>query len=400
MVRQTVVVGEATTGRRLMGLQVVDCSWSTAAGADDSIQVSIPLASSYYQRLASTGDEFTEEFLEYFGIPLWVPTGKPLRDALAVTEPKRTFMAVLADDRVVAHGLIEGREWTEGAEVLRVSARGYGGSVLANRLVIPASIPGRVQDATLDFTNLSLGTIVKRLIEETLARAGGTLPIVLPADVAGTSERHYPGFELGRVWERVQQISKVIDGPEVALEPRLTDDRMGIELVLRTGTPTEPALFQAGQDWGIDMSVPRGDLGGLTVSEDGSAVVNTAWASGSGMDTALMLSSTSDDTAFDVGYPLLESVRSYSSVEVQATLDSHAEADVTENSRPWVTWKLRIPVDGRLGQYRNGDWWSVRVGRDHPYLEAGVYRARMASHNGQVGGEMVDVTLVPTQVGS
>jgi len=262
------------------------------------------------------------------------------------------------------------------------------------------SISGRVQDASLDYAGLSLGTIIKRLIQETLARPNGSLPITLPPDEAGTSERHYLGFELGKVWERVQQISKVLDGPEVALEPRLTADRMGVELALRTGTVADSTLHQMGQDWSVDMSVPRGNLAGLTVTEDGSAVVNLAWASGSGMDTALMLASAPDASAASVGYPLLESVRSYSDVTVQATLDSHASADVTENARPWVPWKMRIPVDVRLGQYRNGDYWSVRIGRNHPYLDQGTYRARMASHSGQVGGEMVEVTLVPTRVGS
>lgn len=392
MVRQTVVVGEVTTGRRLMALQVLDGgTWATGAGADDTIEVSIPLASSYYERLAPTTVD---------GIPMWVPTGTPLRDILTVTEPKRAFLAVLADDRVVAHGVIEGREWTEGAGTVSLSARGVGGSVLSKRVVIPASVVGRVQDASLDFVGMSLGTIVKRLVQETLAQPGGSLPIVLGPDIAGTNERHYPGYELGSVWERVGQLSKVIGGPEVALEPRLTPDHMGIELVLRTGTPTDPTLHQSGDDWWIDISVPRGDLGGLTVTEDGSAVVNRAWASGTGMSTAVLLSDAVDPTAAAAGYPLLESVRSYSDVSVQATLDAHAAADIAENARPWVTWKLRVPVDERLGQYRNGDHWSVRIGRNHPYLERGTYRARMASHTGQVGGEMVDITLVPTRVGS
>jgi hypothetical protein len=397
MVRQTVVVGEVTTGRRLMALEVLDGSWSTGAGTDDTVQATIPLASAYYRRLRSIGDEFTEEFEDVFGIPRWVPSDTPLRDVLAVTEPKRAFMALLADDRVVAHGVIESRQWDEDAQTLSVSARGLSGSVLSKRLAIPAVVPGRVQDASLDFTGLSLGTIVKRHIEESLARPGGSLPIILPADVVGTDERHYPGYELGYLWDRVQQISKVAGGPEVALEPRMMADLMGVELALRTGTPE---LFQSGQDWWVDMSVPRGTLGGLTVTEDGSAIVNRAWASGTGMASALMVSSATDATASAAGYPLLETVRPYSEISVQEMLDSHAAADVAANARPWVTWKMRIPVDERLGQYRNGDYWSVRIGQNHPYLDRGVYRARMASHTGQIGGEMVDITLVPTQVGA
>jgi hypothetical protein len=61
---------------------------------------------------------------------------------------------------------------------------------------------------------------------------------------------------------------------------------------------------------------------------------------------------------------------------------------------------LRIPVDDRLGQMRVGDWWSIRVGAGHPFLTKGVYRSRMADHSGKIGEQMIDVTLVPTRVGS
>jgi hypothetical protein len=322
-----------------------------------------------------------------------------MRDVLTATEPVRAFIAVLAGSRVICAGPIIGRTWDE--DNAKLTLRGTGESwLMTRRRAIPASIPGRVQDATLGYTGLSYGTIQKRLVQESLARPNGSLPIVLPADEAGTVERHYEGFELAEVWQRVSELSAVFGGPEVAFEPRLTTDLMGVEHVMRTGTTADPVLHQTGQDWIVDLGAPHGNVGGLKVVEDGSAVTNLAWATGDGMDTALMLSASPDASAPSAGYPLLESVRSYSSVKVQGTLDGHAQSDVAGNARPWRTWSLRVQADERLGQYRNGDWWTVRVPRGHLFLEPGSYRSRMASHKGSIGSQWVDIELVPMEVTS
>lgn len=390
MVVMSVLVGESVTGRRLMSLPVSECTWSVSAGDFGSMSATIPLSASDYQSLVP-------QVLS--GVTVWSPSGTGMRDIGVVTEPVRTFMAVLADDRVIVAGPIVTREWSEDGRSLTIAGLGQGWA-LSRRIAIPATYAGRVQDASLDYTGLSLGTIVKRLVQATIAQTGGALPIVLPADEAGASERHYLGFELGSTWDRISQISKVIDGPEVALDPRLTADRMGIEHVLRTGTLADPTLHQAGQDWYVDMSVPRGDLGGLTVKEDASSITSRAWATGKGSETALLISVASDPTAAAAGYILTESVRSYSEVSEQATLDAHAAADVDANRRPWQTWTLKIPVDERLGQYRNGDWWSVRVGSSHPYLASGLYRSTMTSHSGSLADSMVSIALVPTMEGA
>lgn len=389
MVTQTVIVGDLTTGRRLMALPVSSASWATAAGDHGSIAVTLPLTASDFQTMSPVAVAGGVE---------WRRTSTPMRDVRTVTEPLRAFIAILADDRVIAAGPIIGRRWAD--DGTRLDIRGIGMSwIFTRRRVIPASYTGRVQDASLDYTSLSLGTIQKRLVQVALARPNGTLPIVLPADEAGAHERHYLGFELGEMWDRIDQLSKVLNGPEVAFQPRLTTDRLGVEWVMRTGTNADPLLHQTGMDWTIDLSVPRGVLGGLTVDEDGQAITNLGWATGSGMDTALLIGSATDATAAVAGYPLLESVRSYGSVTAQGTLQGHAASDVDANRRPWQTWSMRVMVDDRLGQYRNGDWWSVRIGRNHPYLDEGVYRSRMASHRGSITADWVDITLVPTMGG-
>ncbi len=410
-VRYSVLVGELRTGRRLVALPYVSGSWSIAAGSAGDITVRLPLLAADFRRLDAqiTGGLWpgadvypSEETFPRAVVTRWVPGSKPRRDIKAATEPTRTFMAVLADDRVIAAGPIWSQQWDQDAGTLELKALGLA-SLWDHRLVLNHLVnvqqAGAVASSVLSYSGLSLGTIAKRLVQEAQAHTGGTVPVVFPDDEAGTNERTYPGYELATVGQRLSELSEVEGGPEIEFQPRLTSDRTGVEWVMRVGTTAAPQLVQAGLDWMVDTSVPRGNLGGLSVNVDATAVANRAFAKGSGSDEATLISRPgTDSTQWAAGYPLLEAASSYSSVIEQATIDAHATKDVDTNNRPWQTWRLRVPVDSRVGAARPGDWWKVRVGDDHVFLDAGMYRSRMASMSGDLGSEFCDVDLVPTEV--
>lgn len=410
-VRYSVIVGELRTGQRLLALPYVSGSWSIAAGSADDITVRLPLIASDFRRLDAriTGGLWpgsdvypSEETFPHAVVTRWVPGPTPRRDIKAATEPTRTFLAVLADDRVVAAGPIWSQQWDQDSGTLELKALGLA-SLWDHRLVLNhltnTTTPGAVAASSLSYSGLSLGTIAKRLVQEAQAHTGGTVPVVFPDDESGTSERTYPGYELATVGQRLQELSEVEGGPEIEFAPRLTADRTGVEWVMRVGTTASPQLVQPGMDWMVDTSVPRGALGGLSVNVDATSVANRAFAKGTGSDEATLISRPGTAPAqWSGGYPLLESVGTYSSVLEQTTLDAHAAADLETNDRPWQTWRLRVPADRRAGAARPGDWWQVRVGDDHVFLEAGLYRSRMASMSGDLGSEFCNVELVPTEV--
>lgn len=409
-VRYSALVGELRTGRRLVALPYSGGSWSIAAGSAGDITVKLPLQAAEYQRLTPvlTGGLWpgpdvwpSETTFPQSVVTRWVPGSSPRKDIKGATEPTRTFLAILADDRVIEAGPIWSRTETDDG-ALEIKALGLR-SLWDHRLVLNPltnmQSPGAVAASVLSYSGVSLGTVAKRLVQEAQAHTGGTLPVVLPADEAGTAERTYPGYELASVGQRLSELSEVEGGPEIDFVPRLTGDRTGIEWVMRVGTTAQPQLVQAGLDWMVDTSVVRGSLGGLSVTEDASNVANRAFAKGSGTDTATLISRAAvDSTQLDAGYPLLESAGSYSSVLEQGTIDAHAAGDLAANNRPWQTWKLKVPVDSRVGAARPGDWWSIRVGEGRVLVEPGMYRSRMASMSGSLDSDFVDVSLVPTEV--
>lgn len=409
-VRYSVLVGELRTGRRLVALPYSGGSWSISAGGAGAITVKVPTKAADLMRLEPRvsgglwpGPDVwpSETTFPREVVTRWVPGSSPRRDLKGATEPTRTFLAVLAGDRVVEAGPIWSR--SEGDDgTLEIRALGLR-SLWDHRLVLnhlaSVTTPGAVAASSLSYSGMSLGTIAKRLVQEALAHTGGSLPVVFQADEAGSSVRTYPGFELASVGQRLQELSQVQGGPELDFQPRLTSDRTGVEWVMRTGTTAQPWLAQTGMDWMVDTTVPRGALGGLSVVEDASKVATRAWAKGSGTDEATLISRPAVATdRLDAGFPLLESAESYSSVVEQATVDAHAAGDLAANDRPMQTWKVRVAVDSRVGAARPGDWWSIRVGDGRVLVDAGLYRSRMASMSGDLASEFVDVSLDPTEV--
>lgn len=367
----SVMAGELRTGKILATLAATESSWSTALNDAGPVDATVRLR-----------DMAT----------------KPRRDLLSYLEPTRCFLAVVADgNQVLEAGPIWKHSYDDKTGALKVGASGLL-SLFDHRKVVRVLAAGeRVQDTTVTYTGLSLGTIAKRLIELAMSHAGGSLPIVLPPDEAGTAERTYPGYELGWTGDRIQQLVEVDGGPDIALQPRMNPDRTHIEWVLRTGTTAAPLLTQTGDDWQWDRGVPRGGLTAISVEVDATRTGARSWAIGSGTETALMLATVEDPTPLSAGYPLLEVEASHTSVLEQPTLDAHATALADISRRPWQTWSVGVSADQQpqLGTYRPGDWSTVHVPDDHAYLSPGPYRTRILAVSGDLTAK-VSLKLAPT----
>ncbi|MHB1063525.1 MAG: hypothetical protein ACYC1Z_03365 [Georgenia sp.] len=362
------IAGELRTGRILATVPASSGPWS--------------------QVLNSAGDVSAK-------VPLWDLGKADRRDLLATLETTRCFLGVQVGDRVIEAGPI----WTHDLDTDgNLAVKGLGlWSLWDHRLVIP--VVGEVRQGQQAWSGLSLGTIAKRLVQEALKHAGGSLPVVFPADETGIHERTYPGYEVAQVGQRLSQLVEVEGGPDLAFEPRLTSDRQAVEWVMRTGTAADPLLHQTGADHQWDTSAVRGSVGNVTASVDGTARVNRALTIGDGFETATLIGVATDTAQLDRGYPLLESVVNRSTVLKQSTLDAHSRASVDQGSVPWTTWKLRVAADEdpRLGEYRPGDWAAIEIPEDHVYLRGGSYRARLGKVSGDADDEFVDLALLPTK---
>lgn len=420
---RSILVGEVRTGRRITQIPVSDADWSTVHRGAGEIGIDIPLDAEDFRVLerrwfsprlfGHPGEFVSPDTYTSAAVPLWRP-GQGMRpELLAALEPVRCFLAVVEDDHVLEAGPIWTWEYPYGG-VLRVKALGMW-SLLDRRNVVDGDAAIAWATWAQTYSGLSLGTIAKRLVQLTEAQDGGELPIVLPDDEAGEHERTYRGYELATVRSRIEQLMGVIDGPDIAFVPRFTEDRLGIEWVMRVG---DPLLTQDGDDHVWDSRVPRSPIGGLSVGRDGSKVATRSWGTGSGMDEALLMARRGPANLGmtdlrDVGFPLTEVSEAHTSVEDQLTLNRWADGNLRAGSRPWQTWsadviarpKAALPdgtvIDAgpQLGQYRPGDWARIWVPKSHPLLgmllPEGFHRARIMSVSGGMG-DHVRLTFAPT----
>lgn len=367
IVTVSIMCGELRSGRRLTEVPVTTASWDVKHNAAGTIEATIPL-----------GDA---------GV-------RARRELVASLDPTRCFLAAVTDDdRVLEAGPIWSHSYDAHKQTLTVRAAGLE-SLFSYRKLIQVLLPGDVpQEQVYTYTS-SLGTIAKRLIQMAMGHYGGSLPIVLPADEPGTNLRTYYGYELAWIADRLKQLREVMGGPDMAFEPRLSADRLGIEWVMRHGSTADPLLHQAGDDWVWDARVPQSAVTGLSVARDGAGMAMRSWATGSGQQTALLMAMQENLDRLDDGYPLLETDSAHSSVETLSVLGAHAQAGLEAAARPWQTWSFsaRPDVDPKLGAYRPGDWAKVWVPEDHLYLSSllgeGFYRTRILGFSGGLTGSV------------
>lgn len=377
---QTVMCGQLTTGRRLTQLPVLSAPWSVGLNAAGTIEATIKL-----------DDERV----------------RARKELLLALEPARSFLAVLAGDDVIEAGPIWSHSYNATKRILTVRAGGMA-SIFDRRVVMKILAEGENPATTSVTYTGSFADIARKLLRLALSHVGGGLPIIVGVDEGGTQTRTYAGHELGLVGERLRQLTGVIGGPDIALQPRLSDDRQGIVWELRTGTALDPLLHQPGSstswgdaDWIWDSRAPRSGIRSLDITRDAGRLAYRSWATGQGMGEALLMAMADDPERLAHGYPLLESTSAHQTVETPWVLDMHATSDLISHMRPWTTWSLSARTDRtpRLGSYRAGDWAKIWVPDDHlylsQYLQADFYRTRIVGFSGGLG-TAVKIDLAPT----
>ena len=336
------------------------------------------------------------------GLSAKIPIGAISKDELrAVLDYWRLSIGIAWGDHIWQCGPVVTYRFTdvEGPPVLDVGAAGIWGLFSQKRVIANPAWTGvnlAAEDADVNLTNLSLHTIAKRLVQNDLTR-NGSIPIVLPSDIAGSQERAYPGYDLAYVGERLSNLTQVINGPEIEFRPEYTDDsRTYMQWRMRIGNPRLGNLGLP-HSWDYGRALSHVDEDG-----DGSNMQFASWVRGNGMERGLLIGHYTDETLVDLGWPMLESVDgSHTSAVDQNTLDGWAQANVETYRNGMNTWAARVRIDGTDGRDRRTGSPAldiVSVGdnavfnmSDHRWIPDGAYGQRILSISS--GGDLVTAQL-------
>lgn len=224
----------------------------------------------------------------------------------------------------------------------------------------------------LAFTGLSLGTIIKRLVQERAKWVGNELPIVYEADRPGTREyTRHEAIDGKPLLEALDQIGERSDGVEWALFPEI-DAFDNITYRLVTGEDDTQIIVGADHlTWNIGGPLP--DVRGLEPNDlVGEVATDAIFHAGKG-DDKVLLARSSDPTLVDQGWPRLEVWdSSHSSVTQQSTLQAWADGRVTGVAqRP----QLEVRAERAFG-LRYGDVAEL-ASQGHWYWADGVVKRRV-----------------------
>lgn len=225
--------------------------------------------------------------------------------------PGRKLLVAEHNDKIIYAGFINDHDYDRDSLELSVSHADIWWRL--ERLKVLGDRSDAAARQKLDFKNLSLGTLAKRMVQAGINGLPANkyhLPIVFPPDTAGTESRTVFGYEMASVASKLTELIETEDGPNIDFQPRWTAD-FGIEWVMRIGD-----LATKKWEWNFDAASPGAF--GLKVKTNVDNVANKVYGLGEGSEVDSHLFVT-DDLATST-FPALERVDSFSDARTPAEL--------------------------------------------------------------------------------
>jgi hypothetical protein len=309
-------------------------------------------------------------------------------DFHAFTEPARYSWIVAYNDMAVQAGPVWTYAFKEDSRTLSVAGSGLGGLFGRRVLRNPAGNAATVADVSNDltYTGLTLASILVELVSDNASQFGYALPLDWPALTPGSAQRTFAGAELANVWDRLTELSQVINGPEFEFAPVLSAGGSRIRWQLVTGSPLlGDSASTSVWDYGAALSA-------IDIDVNGSASpVTRVWAKGAGQDAATLTGFAENADLIGVGYPGLDYVDSAHTSDTNPDdLTGYAQADAADFRTPDEKWACTVRIDGLI----NSDGVEISPGfgswslgdaplfglSGHPWIADGLYRRRILGY--------------------
>lgn len=198
----------------------------------------------------------------------------------------------------------------------------------------------------------------------------GTLPLDVPAPIAGANVRNYFGYEFASAGQRLSELTQVQNGPDVLFAPYFSAPGV-IRHKMVIGNPT---IVQPGNP--LVFNYP-GNVRTVLTSRDASRLTTFQVAVGNGLQDLALWGKAQDATLTAAGWPSLFSADSaHVDVTDQATINAWAQGDLGLNGRPVETWATVVRIDSGFGTFTPGVQANYGL-QDHPFKRDGVYNQRV-----------------------
>lgn len=330
-------------------------------------------------------------------------------DLRSASEPNKALLLARTDeDNIIAWGLIgdDGRQWSEDKRTVELTASGIDETWLGRNPIAPAAaltaklttldaegfqVPNPALDTTV--SDVSHGTIGKRLVQQLVAWPGSPAIFDFPPDEPGTRTQTYTFASLKSVGSALSDLTKQEDGPDFAFLARRSG--LGLRYVMVHGTEAEPRIGAHVGTWPVSGLTP---VTNLEVSDAVAAGASVGWMTGGKQSGDIIMSRVIAPSRIADGYAPFSIIdTTHTDVSVQTTLDSYNRANVADAGKTIrdLSFSVRADASPALGQYRPGDTVDLDVPTDHLWLPPGqTIRVRVMSMSGDEKGKTVKIGCV------
>lgn len=269
-------------------------------------------------------------------------------------------------------------------------------AVLERRLLITEQDDwGRLAASKIVFSGVSFATMAQRVVKLGMAKPGGSLPISFPIPeliVEANSEhvKTFQGYDLGNnsIDEVLSKLSGLIGGPDIQFRPRLIDsNNLTFDMIHGLNESDTYIPQNITPIW--DTTAVRSSVTDLDMTTSGAYQTNRVFVTGDGTNYATKIKMATDTEPLTKGYPLLETVQNYNSVNNMTILQNHAEANLEQNKKKLVEIQLSVRADGehRLGTFWPGNRVKL-VLKGFRSLPDGTHNLRLLNINGSDGNNI------------
>jgi hypothetical protein len=300
-------------------------------------------------------------------------------DPYLLTTPARTAIYALRDGRPIWGGILWTRRHSSGSDQISLGAADWF-SYFDHRKVLPLFTPdgttSQVAALNTTFEQVEQNEIVRQLVAQAQAHTGGNLNIQVDTTNSGIlRDRTYAGHELVDVGQALKHLAEVIDGPDLLFTVGTELDTNGrVVKLLRIGNP------RLGEDASPHVYEYGANMISYAWASDGTKMATRQYATGEGIEAGALVAVAEDDTKYADGWAVLEAEATYSSVNIDTTLQEHADADLQRNRLPVVTPTITVAGDGlnargvkvgpAIGEVQPGD--DVRVVIRDSFFRTGI----------------------------
>lgn len=268
-------------------------------------------------------------------------------------------------------------------------------SVLKRRIVsLEQTDWSKQSKSVIQYTGLSLGTIAKRVVDQSQAKIAGRLPILYanPDETFANDADHqrtYRGFNVQNIDcdDILTKLSNVINGPDIMFKPKLIADNQ-LAFVMWTGTEKQPRIYQS-QTPVWDTTPEKGQVSDMSTIVTGSYQTSRTYSLGAGQDEGLLIKVNTNEAPLQAGYPLLETVVNVGNSENPDIVNGYGLANLWTNKESLLEIQMTVRGDGPIsfGQFWPGDLVEI-ITKGWLSLPDGKTQMRLLSISGDSSSEV------------